>query len=148
MIMTMVDLITLIPQANDKLVIPFKYDRDKMELTRFDLSKPVFIDRRSVRLAKPYMGAYDTDLHKGIVLIGGPVTTHAMLWFSTKGDHKGGGKVYTLEFPRSFFGKKFDDAEPNSPLSIQAGKALNFSVILRGLSSVKDDADLIKQAGF
>jgi|GEM_PF-567053 len=137
-----------IPQVNDKLVIPFKYDRDKMELTHFILSKPVFIDRRSARLTKPFLGAYDTVLHKGLVAIGGPVTTHAMLWFSTKGDHKGGGKVYTLEFPRSFFGKKYDDAEPNTPLSIQAGKTLNFSITLRGLSSVKDDADLIRQAGF
>ena len=94
------------------------------------------------------MGVYDRVLHKGLAVIGGPETTHAYVWFSSKGDHKGGNKVYTLEFPRSFFGKKYDDAEPNRPLSIPPGKTLNFSVTVRGLANVKDDADLVRQAGF
>ena len=137
-----------LPQLDDKLVVPVKFGRDKVEQSLFTPDKPVFFEIRSMRLNKPYMGAYDTKLHKGIAIIGGPETTHAMVWFSSKGDHHGKNKVYTLEFPRSFYGKKFDDAEPNRPLTILPGKTLNFSIILRGLTDVKDDADLIKQAGF
>ena len=94
------------------------------------------------------MGAYDTELHKGLVVIGGPVTTHGYVWFSSKGNHLGTGKVYSLEFPRSFYGKKYNDPEPNSPLTIHPGKTLTFTLTVRGLSNVKDDADLMKQAGF
>ena len=137
-----------LPQVNDSLVVPVKYDRDKLEQSVFDPKDPVFFERRSVRLKQPFMGVWDTVLHKGLILIGGPVTSHAYVWFNSKGDHKGGGKVYTLEFPRSFFGKKYDDAEPNRPLSVPPGKTLNFTVILRGLANVKDGADLIRQAGF
>ena len=137
-----------IPQANDKLVVPVKYDRDKLEQGHFRLDKPTFFERRSVRLTKPLMGAYDTELGKGLAIIGGAVTTHSYVWFSSKGNHKGEGKVYTLEFCRSFFGKKYDDAEPNTPLTIRPGKTLNFTITLRGLSKVKDDADFLKQAGF
>ena len=137
-----------IPQLDDKLVVPVKYDRDKLEQAHFTLDKPVFFERRSVRLAKPFMGVYDTVLHKGLAVIGGPVTSHAYVWFNSKGDHTGANKVYTLEFPRSFFGRKYDDAEPNRPLSIPPGKTLNFTITLRGLAQVKDDADLVKQAGF
>ena len=137
-----------LPQADDTLVIPVKYDRDKLEQSCFDPKKPVFFERRSVRLKQPFMGVYDAVLHKGLAIISGPVTTHAYVWFSSKGDHKGGNKVYTLEFPRSYFGKKYDDAEPNRPLTVPPGKTLNFSVTLRGLVDVKDAADLIRQAGF
>ena len=136
------------PQAGDTLVVPVKYDRDKLEQSGFDLKKPVFFERRSVRLDKPFMGVYDSVLHKGLVIIGGAETSHAYVWFNSKGDHKGGGKVYTLELPRSYFGKKYDDAEPNKPLTIRPGKTLNFSITLRGLKNVKDGADLIRQAGF
>lgn len=137
-----------IPQLNDQLTVPVKFSADRLKVNLFTIEKPVFYERRSVRLGKPVAGVFDTVLHKGIVLIGGPVTSHIYVWFNSKGDHKGGGKVYTLEFPRSFYGKKHDDAEPNTPLTILPGKTLNFSVILRGLSNVKDEADLLKQAGF
>ena len=138
----------VLPQADDVLVVPVKYGRDKLEQSCFDLKKPVFFERRSVRLTKPFLGVWDRVLHKGLAIIGTPVTSHAYVWFNSKGDHKGGNKVYTLEFPRSFFGKKYDDAEPNRPLTVRPGKTLNFSITLRGLVNVKDDADLIRQAGF
>lgn len=136
-----------LPQQNDKLVVPVKYQRDKLEEALFTVDKPLFFERRSVKLEKPFMGVYDTVLKKGLAIIGGPVTSHAYVWFSSKGNHKGTGKVYTMEFCRSFFGKKYDDAEPNAPITIRPGKTLNFTVTLRGLSHVKDDADLVKQTG-
>ena len=44
-----------------------------------------------VRLEKPVAGVFDTVLHKGIALIGGPVTSHVHIWFNIKGSQKGGG---------------------------------------------------------
>ena len=79
---------------------------------------------------------------------GDSTITHAYVWFTSKGNHKGGGKVYTLEFPRSFYGKQYNDREANSPLTIHPGKSLNFSVIIRGLAHVTSEADLTRQAGF
>ena len=137
-----------LPQLNDKLVVPVKFPGDKLAESHFLASRLASYERRSIRLGKPFMGAYDTDLHKGLVIIGGPVTSHAYVWFSSKGNHLGTGKVYSLEFPRSFYGKKHNDPEPNSPLTIHPGKTLTFTLTLRGLSNVKDDADLMKQAGF
>ncbi len=135
-----------IPQTDDRLVVPVKYDRDKLEQSLFRPDKPLFFERRSVRMTRPVMGAYDTVLQKGIAIIGSPVTTHSYVWFNSKGNHEGGGKVYTLEFCRSFFGKKYDDAEPNRPLTIHPGKTLNFSITLRGLPHVKNDAEFLKQS--
>ena len=137
-----------IPQLNDHLAIPVKFSADRLGQNLFALEKPTFFERRSVRLGKPVAGVFDTVLHKGIALIGGPVTSHVYIWFNTKGSHKGGGKLYTIEFPRSFYGKKHNDAEPNTPLTVLPGKTLNFSVTIRGLSSVKNEADLLQQAGF
>ena len=74
--------------------------------------------------------------------------THAYIWFISKGDHNGKYKVYTLEFPRSFYGKKHNDREPNTPLTIEPGKTLNFSITFRGLEKVTSSEDLIRQAGF
>ena len=90
---------------------------------------------------------FDTNLHKGLAVIGGPVTTHAYVWFSSKGDHRGGNKIYTMEIVRSFNGNRPDDPEPNAPLTIPPGKSLNFSIRLRGLDYVEDEADLIRQSG-
>lgn len=44
-----------------------------------------------VRLEKPVAGVFDTVLHKGIALIGGPVTSHVHIWFNIKDSQKGGG---------------------------------------------------------
>ena len=93
------------------------------------------------------MGAFDTELQKGFVIIGDKTLSHAYVWFNSQGDHLGGGKVYTLEIPRSFYGKKYNDREPNSPLTIHPGKTLNFSLTLRGLVKVTSAEELIKQTG-
>ena len=137
-----------LPQQDDTLVVPVKFADEKLAENHFTTARPINYERRSIRLAKPYTGAFDTKLKKGIVLIGDNTITHAYVWFTSKGNHKGGGKVYTLEFPRSFYGKQHNDREANSPLTIHPGKSLNFSVIIRGLAHVTSEADLTRQAGF
>ena len=137
-----------IPQMDDMLVVPVKYADEKLAECHFTAEKPANYERRSIRIAQPYMGVFDTKLKKGIAIIGDKVTTHAYIWFSSTGDHLGKNKVYTLEFPRSLYGKKHNDREANTPLTIEPGKSLNFSITLRGLQNVSSQADLIRQAGF
>ncbi len=137
-----------LPQLDDTLVVPGKFPAHKLAPANFNTverSKQVL---PSVRLKHPFLGAFDTKLRKGIVFIGGAVTSHGSIWFDSKGNKEGKGRIYTLELPRSYFGRKYDDKEPNSPLSIPPGKTLNFTVTLRGLSHVTDAEDLIRQAGF
>ena len=137
-----------LPQLNDTLVVRSKFPAHKLAPDTFNTverSKQVL---PSVRLKHPFLGAFDTKLHKGIVIIGGSVTSHGSIWFDSKGNKEGKGKIYTLELPRSYFGRKYDDKEPNAPLSIPPGKTLNFTVTLRGLTHVTSSADLIRQAGF
>jgi hypothetical protein len=136
------------PQQHDTLVVPVKFADEKLAETCFDINKPVSYERRSVRIAQPYMGVFDAKLKKGIAVIGDKVMTHAYIWFSSSGNHLGQYKVYTLEIPRSFYGKKHNDREANMPLTIEPGKTLNFSITLRGLENVSSEAELIRQAGF
>ncbi|MBR7138643.1 MAG: hypothetical protein IKD44_03785 [Lentisphaeria bacterium] len=137
-----------LPQQDDTLVVPAKFADEKLAESHFNTAKPASYERRSIRIAKPYLGAFDTKLQKGIAVIGDKVITHAYIWFNSKGDHNGKYKVYTLEFPRSFYGKKHNDREPNMPLTIEPGKTLNFTIIFRGLEKVTSSEDLIRQAGF
>ena len=136
-----------LPQVNDTLVVPAKFADEKLAETHFNLKKTANYERRSIRISKPYMGAFDTELQKGFVIIGDKTMSHAYVWFNSQGDHLGGGKVYTLEIPRSFYGKKYNDREPNSPLTIHPGKTFNFTLTLRGLVKVTSAEELIKQTG-
>ncbi len=131
-------------QENDHIVVPVK-ESERLEETVFSASNPVNYERRSVKLQEPYMGAFDPALKTGLAMIGGPVTTHAYVWFTSKGDHKGGGKVYTLEFPRSFYGKVFTDPEANKPLTIKPGESVNFTIRLRGISDVTTEQQFLEK---
>ncbi len=130
-------------QENDRLVLPVK-EAVRLPETGFNSSNPVSYERPSIKLAAPWMGTFDPVLKTGLLILGGPVTTHAYVWFNSKGDHKGEGKVYTLEFPRSFYGKVFNDPEANKPLTIKPGESLNFTVILRGVSGADTERQFLK----
>ena len=129
-------------QENDRLVLPLKEGIPLPE-THFSAKKPVMYERRSVRLREPWMGAFDPALKTGIAVIGGSETTHAYVWFNSKGDHAGKNKIYTLELPRSFYGKKLDDPEANCPFTIKAGESVNFTIILRGLSGIETEQEFL-----
>ena len=131
-------------QENDRIVVPVK-ESDRLKETGFTASNPVSYECRSVKLLTPCMGAFDPALKTGVAMIGGPVTTHAYVWFNSKGDHKGGGKVYTLEFPRSFYGKVFNDPEANRPLTIMPGESANFTILLRGISGVTTEQQFLEK---
>ncbi|MBO7329822.1 MAG: hypothetical protein J6W00_13745, partial [Lentisphaeria bacterium] len=62
------------------------------------------------------------------------------IWFNSKGNHKGEGKRYTLEFPRSRYGQRNTDKFQNTPFDILPGNSLNFTLKLRGLENIRDDA--------
>ena len=131
-------------QENDRIVLPVKAE-DRLAETHFSSAKPANYERRSIRLTAPYMGAFDPALKTGIAMIGGPLTTHAYVWFNSKGDHKGGGRLYTLEFPRSFYGKVFNDPEANSPLSVKPGESVSFTITLRGISGVATEQEFLEK---
>ena len=131
-------------QENDRIIVPVK-ESDRLEETVFSASNPINYERRSVKLLAPYMGTFDPALKTGLAMIGGPVTTHAYVWFTSKGDHKGGGKVYTLEFPRSFYGKVFTDPEANKPLTIMPGEAVNFTILLRAISGITAEQQFLEK---
>lgn len=133
-------------QENDRLVLPVK-EADLLSETCFTSSKPAAYERRSIKLAAPWMGSFDPALKTGLLILGGPATTHAYVWFNSKGDHKGEGKVYTLEFPRSFYGKAFNDPEANKPLTIKPGESVNFTVILRGVSGAETEQQFLESLG-
>jgi hypothetical protein len=131
-------------QENDRIIVPVK-ESERLEETVFSASNPINYERRSVKLLAPYMGTFDPALKTGLAMIGGPVTTHAYVWFTSKGDHKGGGKVYTLEFPRSFYGKVFTDPEANKPLTIMPGEAVNFTILLRAISGITTEQQFLEK---
>ena len=131
-------------QENDRIVLPVKAE-NRLAETHFSSAKPANYERRSIRLTAPYMGAFDPALKTGIAMIGGPVTTHAYVWFNSKGDHKGGGRLYTLEFPRSFYGKVFNDPEANSPLSVKPGESVSFTITLRGVGGVATEQEFLEK---
>jgi hypothetical protein len=130
-------------QENDRIVLPVK-DEDRLAETHFASAKPVTYERRSIRLQAPYMGAFDPALKTGIAMIGGPMTMHAYVWFNSKGSHKGSGRLYTLEFPRSFYGKKFNDPEANQPFAVKPGESVIFTVTLRGISGVSTEQEFVE----
>ncbi len=131
-------------QQNDNLVLPVK-NGDKLAETCFISSKPTSYERRSIKLLEPWMGTFDPALKTGIAMIGSPVITHAYVWFNSKGDQKGNGKVYTLEFPRSFHGRVYNDPNANKPLTIKPGESMNFQLTLCGISGVEDEQQFIQK---
>ena len=69
----------------------FYFQERFLKKTYFSVSgQSLIYEQKLIRLDKPVIGVFDTKLHKGLAVIGGPVTTHAYAWFSSKGDHKGG----------------------------------------------------------
>ncbi|MPN30744.1 hypothetical protein SDC9_178215 [bioreactor metagenome] len=130
-------------QENDRLVLPVK-ESDRLPEPGFSSSNPASYERRSIKLTAPWMGTFDPALKTGLLILGSPATTHAYVWFNSKGDHKGEGKVYTLEFPRSFYGKVFNDPEANKPLTIKPGESVNFTIILRGVSGAVTEQQFLK----
>ncbi len=130
----------------DILMLPVS-EKNRLAARRFDSRTPASYERRSIRLQAPWMGAFDPELQTGILMKGSPLLTHAYVWFNSKGDHLGGGKVYTLEFPRSFYGKVFDDPEANRPFSVKPGESLNFQILLKGLSGIRTEQQFLEQAG-
>ncbi|MFA6665455.1 MAG: glycoside hydrolase domain-containing protein, partial [Armatimonadota bacterium] len=129
---------------NDYLVLPVKSE-DKLAESHFTFSKPASYERRSIKLLEPWMGAFDPALKTGIAMIGDSVITHAYVWFNSKGDRNGNGKVYTLEFPRSFYGRVYNDPNANKPLTIKPGESMNFQLTLRGISGIEDEQQFIQK---
>lgn len=123
---------------NDVLVMPAA--GITLPETRFSQKNPVFYERPNFMLAKPVAGVYDPASGKGFAMIGGKEITHGYIWFNSRGNHKGEGKRYTLEFPRSRYGQRNTDKNQNMPFDIQPGNILRFKLKLRGLENVKDNA--------
>ena len=109
--------------------------------TRFSVKNPVFYERPNFPLSQSVGGVYDAVSGKGFAMIGDKNITHGYIWFNSKGNHKGEGKRYTLEFPRSRYGQRNTDKFQNTPFDIQPGNTLRFGIKLRGLENVKNDND-------
>ncbi len=135
-----------IPQEKDIIVMPLA-EENKLAETHFNTAKPLYYERRSVKLMEPWMGVFDPAAKSGIAMIGDSQITHAYVWFNTKGNHRGEAKIYTMEFLRSFYGKKFDDKEANSPFTVKPGESLGFTVTLRGVSGVTTEQEFRRAIG-
>lgn len=113
---------------NDRLYIPTDM---KLPETHFQSSNPIFYEARQIALTGNKVAIFDDELQKGLEIILDPELTHAYIWFNSSPEAKMGSPLYTLEFPRSFYGKKHDDAKPNSPFTIPAETSKNFRMIFR-----------------
>ncbi|NLF92253.1 MAG: DUF4091 domain-containing protein [Oligosphaeraceae bacterium] len=118
---------------HDQLVIP---TAKALPATLFELDQPVYYEERQVKLTGRVMGAFDTVSGKGLALILDPQLTHAYIWFNSDPKAGYGQPIYTLEVPRSFYGKQHDDPEANAPFTIPAGTSLNMRLIFRVLENI------------
>ena len=109
--------------------------------TRFNTKAPAFYERPNFLLSEPVAGVYDPASGKGFAMLGDKVITHGYIWFNSKGNHKGEGKRYTLEFPRSRYGQRNTDKFQNTPFDILPGNSLNFTLKLRGLENIRGNAE-------
>ena len=112
----------------DTLIVP---TAQKLKGTVFDLKKPLFYEERSVLLEKSELGAYNPVKKIGFIWQLDPVLRYAYLWFNSKGDHNGKGKLYTLEVFRSFYGNK-PGVKGNTPFYIEPGKSVSFTMTFKG----------------
>ncbi len=128
---------------NDRLVVPMQ--EESLQETHFLSAKPIFYSVHSRKLQENFFGAYDPSLRTGLAMLGDVNMSHVYLWFNSQGDQHGKGKVYTLEFLRSFRGKTHTDRYPNSPFTIKAGETFNFSFIIRGISNCTTDEQFLEQ---
>ena len=112
----------------DTLIVP---TAQKLKGTVFDLKKPLFYEERSVLLEKPELGAYNPVKKIGFIWQLDPAFRYAYLWFNSKGDHNGKGKLYTLEVFRSFYGNK-PGVKGNTPFYIEPGKSVSFTMTFKG----------------
>ena len=125
-------------RLHDQLVIP----TDKvLQATLFDLNNPVFYEERQVKLTGRVMGAFDTVSGKGLAMILDPQMTHAYIWFNTDPKAGYGQPTYTVEIPRSFYGREYNDPQANAPFTIPAGTSLNLRLIFRVLENITSIAD-------
>ena len=117
------------PDCNmDTLVIPTE---KKLKATVFDLSKPLFYEERSVPLTKPEVGVFNPVKKIGFTWELDPCIRYSYIWFSSKGNHLGTGKLYTLEAFRSNYGNK-PGIKGNTPFFIEPGKSVNFTMTFKG----------------
>ena len=130
---------------NDVLYVPAA--NITLPQTKFDMKNPAFYERPNFLLAQPLAGAYDPASGKGFAMLGGKEITHGYIWFNSRGNHKGEGKRYTLEFPRSRYGQSNTAKFQNMPFDILPGNTLTFQIKLRGLENVRDDASFRAAAG-
>jgi hypothetical protein len=128
-------------KLNDEIIIPNPGEY-KLPVTTYDPKKPVRYERKSFPLSKNWMGSRDKKTGTGIVVLGDKNITHGYVWFDSVS--KNGN--YTLEFPRSTFGKTIYDKVPNSPFLIQPGCEANFTLILKGIYNSKDVQDFESKA--
>lgn len=130
---------------NDRLVVPLLDTEEPLQETHFTAEKPVFYSLKSRKLKENFFGAYDPALQTGLAMLGDANLSHLYMWFNSKGDKNGKGRVYTLEFLRSFRGKSHADPYPNSPFTIKAGESYNFSFIIRGITNCSNDEQFLQQ---
>ena len=128
-------------KLNDEIIIP-NPGSYKLPSTLYDPKKPTRFERKSFPLSKNWMGARDKKTGTGIIVLGDKEITHGYVWFDSA--TKNGN--YTLEFPRSTFGKTIYDKVPNSPFLVQPGCEANFTLILKGICNSKDIKDFENQA--
>ena len=114
----------------------------QLPTTVFDTGKPAFYERPNFRLALPRGGAFDPASGIGFVMLGDQNITHGYIWFNSRGNHKGEGKRYTLEFPRSKYGLASTATGQNTPFNILPGQTVRFTLKLRGLENIRSQADL------
>lgn len=112
----------------DTIEVPTKLE---LETSVFDMNNPVFYEMRSVPLTESRMGVFNPVKKTGFMWKFDNQINFAYLWMNSKGNHLGGGKVYTLEIFRSFYGNK-PGVPGNSPFTINPGESVNFSMSLTG----------------
>ena len=130
---------------NDVLCMPAA--AIKLPETRFSAKNPVFYERPNFLLAESAGGIYDPASGKGLAMLGDKVITHGYVWFNSKGNHKGEGKRYTMEFPRSRYGLRNVDKHQNKPFDILPGETLRFQLKLRGLENIRSNSDFTQATG-
>ena len=112
----------------DKLNIPTDVE---LPAVLFDNAKPIFYEKRSVRLKEQFMSITDQAEKTGLAWQIDPQINYAYIWFDSH-RKKGSNGVYTLEIIRSFRGN-VHGAKANTPFYIEPGKSVKFNVTLKGV---------------
>ena len=112
----------------DKLNIPTDVE---LPAVLFDNAKPIFYEKRSVRLKEQFMSITDQAEKTGLAWQIDPQINYAYIWFDSQ-RKKGSNGVYTLEIFRSFRGN-VHGAKANTPFYIEPGKSVKFNVTLKGV---------------